>query len=419
MKIKDAIVMAAGAGTRLKPITNTRPKSMIKLAGKPILHHLLLVLQEAGLERAFIVVKYKQEVIKKYFENLDPLLKIKLEFIEQKDNYGTAAAVLEVEDKISSSFLAIAGDIVTTKQTVSQLIKEHQGNMTLVVKKEEHPENYGFAILKNGYVERFEEKPSIIPKESYVNCSIYAFEPEIFSKIKNIKKSARGEYEITDLFVSQKAKAVISSDYWIDMGLPWQLFDANKYLLENLQPLDLGEIENSKVKGKLVLEKGAKIIDSYIEGNVYIGKKTTVGPHSYIRGDSSIGDNCNIGDSTTIKNSIIFDNVNAKHLTYIGDSIIGENCNFGAGTQIANFRFDKGKVKAKVNEVTIDTNRVKLGAIIGDDVKTGVLSSIMPGKMIGNNSWIGAGVIIKENIEPNTHVELEQKLKFSKVGGVN
>ena len=96
-------------------------------------------------------------------------------------------------------------------------------------------------------------------------------------------------------------------------------------------------------------------------------------------------------------------------------SIVGSGCNFGAGTQIANFRFDAGSIKAQVNDVVVDTKLRKLGAIIGDEVKTGVLSCIMPGKMIGDHCWIGANVMVEENIERYMHVMVEQKLKVKKL----
>jgi len=241
-------------------------------------------------------------------------------------------------------------------------------------------------------------------------------EPSIFSALNEVPRSTRGEYEMTDVLKKEKVKAIKTSEYWLDMGMPWQLFNANEFLLSKLNEKK-GKIENCTIKGKLIMEEGAKIINSYVEGVVYIGKNSTIGPHAYIRGTTAIGDNCSIGDSTTVKNSIIFDNVNAKHLAYIGDSIIGEGCNFGAAAQIANYRFDENSIKAKVNEVVIDTQRKKLGAIIGDKVKMGVLSSVMPGRMIGDNCWIGAGVIVSENVERSTHLQLKQDLKKGKVKG--
>ncbi|MEM4137768.1 MAG: sugar phosphate nucleotidyltransferase [Candidatus Anstonellaceae archaeon] len=419
MTVKEAILMAGGIGTRLRPLTNTRPKAMIKIVGKPLLEYNIENLEKVGVKKIYIVVKYKKEKIIQYFEKIKENREVEIEFVEQGEKYGTAAAVLQLKDRIDKTFFAVAADIITTPLTLKKLGEEHEGKMSLILKKVENPENYGFATIKNNYVESFEEKPTKPVENAYVNCSIYCFEPEIFELIEKIKKSPRGEYEITDLFKFTEAKAVISEEYWMDIGLPWQLFDATKFILENLAQSIEGEVENTTIKGKAIIQKGAKVIDSYIEGNVFIAKGSVIGPHAYIRGETTIGEDCSIGDSTTIKNSIIFDRVNAKHLTYIGDSIIGEDCNFGAGTQIANFRFDENPIKAKVNEITIDTKRTKLGAIIGDRVKTGVLSSIMPGKMIGNNCWIGAGVVIKENIKPNTYVELEQKLVYKKMGEVD
>jgi bifunctional UDP-N-acetylglucosamine pyrophosphorylase/glucosamine-1-phosphate N-acetyltransferase len=182
-------------------------------------------------------------------------------------------------------------------------------------------------------------------------------------------------------------------------------------------PEKKGKVENCTVKGKLIMEKDAEIYDSYIEGNVYIGEGAHVGPHAYIRGTTSVGRKCDIGDSTTLKNAILFDHVNAKHLTYIGDSIIGSRCNFGAATQIANYRFDAGSIKAVVNDVVIDTKRNKLGAIIGDNTKMGVLCAVMPGKIIGDGCWIDASVVVKENVERNTHLILHQAITKKKLDG--
>jgi len=106
--------------------------------------------------------------------------------------------------------------------------------------------------------------------------------------------------------------------------------------------------------------------------------------------------------------------VNAKHLSYIGDSIVGENCNFGAGTQIANWRFDAGTIKMEVLKKEVDTKRSKLGVVIGDNTKTGVLSSVMPGKTIGDNCWIGANVQIDRDIPRATKVFLKQELLIRK-----
>ncbi len=416
MAITQAVVLAAGEGKRLRPLTYTRPKCMIPLAGKPILHHVLANLKSVGVRKAVVVVKYMEEVVREYFEAHKSELGLDLEFVTQGSKYGTAAAFAQAAGKINSTFFAAAGDVITTPAALEELARGHEGRITALLTEVDKSEQYGIAKVQNGYLAGFEEKPKNAPARALANCSLYVMEPEIFKALAAVKKSTRGEFEMTDILKSEKVKAVITSEYWLDMGLPWQLFDANRFLLEKMpEKKDKSQIENSTIKGKVILESGAKILDSYVEGPLYVGANTIIGPHAYIRGTSSIGANCSIGDSTTVKNSIIFDHVNAKHLSYIGDSIVGAGCNFGSATQIANYRFDAGSVKAKVEDIIIDTKRKKLGAIIGDEVKMGVLSSVMPGKMIGDHCWIGANVMVKENVERRTLVELEQKLKSSKI----
>jgi UDP-N-acetylglucosamine diphosphorylase/glucosamine-1-phosphate N-acetyltransferase len=314
----------------------------------------------------------------------------------------------------TQTFFALAGDVITTVDALKTLKEKHSGKISALLKEVENPAQYGIAQIKDEHISSFAEKPKKSSKDWPCKLFFVCDGTINFDSMQSVPKSSRGEYEMTDVIKKNSVKAVITDEYWLDMGMPWQLFDANKFLLDSL-PEKKGKIENSRVKGKVIMEEGSEIIDSYVEGPLYVGKNTIIGPHAYIRGVSSIGDDCFIGDSTTVKNSIIFDSVNAKHLTYIGDSIVGSGCNFGAGTQIANYRFDAGKIKAKLDEVVIDTNRTKLGAIIGDEVKMGVLSSIMPGKMIEDHCWIGASAVITENIKRYTHVTLEQKLKKTKI----
>lgn len=410
MAIRKAVVLAAGEGKRLRPLTYTRPKCMIQLAGKPILQHVLENLKSAGVNEAAIVVKYKKEAITDYFKAA-PIPGMKLSFIEQGDRYGTAAAFGYAEEFANETFFGVAGDIITEASALKKLGEKAEGEVTAALHAVEDAREYGTAIVKDGKISAFEEKVEK-PKSNLANCSLYVFEPSIFKKISGIKKSTRGEYEIIDLL--KGATAVEISDFWLDMGMPWQIFTANEFLLSKL-PDNRDRVENCTVRGKIVMEKGAEVHDSVIEGNVYIGEGSYVGPHAYIRGTTSIGKDCGIGDSTTIKNSIIFEHVNAKHLTYIGDSIIGSGCNFGAATQIANYRFDAGHIHAVINDVVIDTKRNKLGAIIGDNVKMGVLTSVMPGKIIGDGCWIDAGVVVHENIERKTHVILHQALTKKKL----
>ena len=174
-----AVVMAAGDGKRMRPMTETRPKVMLPVAGKPILEHILIDLKKAGIDEAILVVKHNKEKIIEYFTPKQEELGIKINFVEQGDEMGTAYAILTAEKEINGAFVAIAGDIITDYENISKIIKEHTGNITLGVKKVRNPHEYGIVEITDGKVSLFQEKPKN-PKTELANLSIYCMEPGIF-----------------------------------------------------------------------------------------------------------------------------------------------------------------------------------------------------------------------------------------------
>ncbi|RLF26371.1 MAG: hypothetical protein DRN05_07120 [Thermoplasmata archaeon] len=167
-----------------------------------------------------------------------------------------------------------------------------------------------------------------------------------------------------------------------------------------------GEVEeNVTLNGEVIIGEGSRVMNgSYIEGPVVIGRNCKVGPNCYIRPYTSIGDNCHVGNACEVKNSIIMSNSNIPHQNYVGDSIIGSNCNLGAGTKIANLRLDKRNIKVTINGKKIDTERRKLGVIMGDNVQTGINSMINVGSTIGNNVFIGPGATVSGMIKSNAQI---------------
>ena len=194
-----------------------------------------------------------------------------------------------------------------------------------------------------------------------------------------------------------------SKNKWIDIGRPWELLDVNEHFLKDLKTDIQGEVEDgATIHGPVFVGKNSIVRSgSYIMGPVYIGENCDIGPNSFLRKYSCIGNNVSVGNGVELKNSIIMDNTNVNHLSYIGDSIIGSNCNIAAGTNIANLRFDNGNVKISVKGDKIDSGRRKMGVVFGDGVKTGINSSFNPGVKIGVNSRIGAGAIISKDLESN------------------
>ena len=386
----------------MHPLTFTRPKAMLQVAGKPLIWHVLSRLKEAGITEVGVVVKYRKEMIIKYLN--ENSLGLKITFIEQGKNHGTGAALLDAEKFADEDFLVAAADNICDPEFYRKVIEEHKGKKTIAVKQVADPSRFGVAKVENSLITDFIEKPEK-PPSNLANISIYCFSPSIFAELKKLKPTSRSEYEVVDVF--KGAKAVEVEGFWMDAGYPWHLFELNELLLKDAEAA-VETVENSTIKGKLIMEEGARVSDSHIEGTVYIGKNSKVGPHSYLRGFVSIGENCNIGESTTVKDSILFNNVNAKHLSYIGDSIVGEGVNFGAGTQIANYRFDALHINVQMENHWVNSGRKKLGCIIGDNVKFGVLACTMPGKTIGNDCWVGSNVNVTRNVKPHTRIFAKQ-----------
>ena len=419
-----AVVLAAGEGTRLRPLTNTRPKHLIPVGGKPILEHVLLTLKEAGIREICLIVGYKAEMIKNKFSD-GSSLGLKIEYAIQPKLLGTADAIKTAQPYVEENFLVVYGDLLFTPEAITSILKTHKQNrpsVTMAVTPVTNPERYGVVKLEDGWVIDLIEKP---PKEeapsNLVNAGIYAFSEEIFEKIERTKPSPRGELEITDslkLLMTEGRKVLaekIPPEEWIDTGYPWNLLEANEWVLKRAESSIKGDVEAGAVlTGKVIVEEEARIrAGAYIEGPVYIGRNADVGPNCYVRPYTSIGNRVRIGNACEIKNSIIMDGTHIAHLSYVGDSIIGENCNFGAGTTIANLRFDRKTIKMKIKEEKVDSGRRKFGVVFGDNVSTGIGARFMPGVKVGNDCWIDAGAVVKDDVPPKIFVKLGQNLKYS------
>ena len=397
------VILAAGEGNRMHPLTYTRPKVMLPIAGKPILEWNLLNARAAGLKEFIFVVSYKSEMVREYFGDGKPW-NVKINYVNQGKAMGTAHAIGTVEPFVSDC-IVLCGDTIFGTNDIKQIAKK---GIKIGLVKIDNATEYGIVELKGKHVVKIYEKMEH-PLSNIINAGIYHFNKHIFDFIRKTGKSPRGEFEITDsinMLVSKEPMEGIFLKEWRDVIYPWHLLDANEELLKKLKTKIQGTVEkNVTVKGIVVVGKGTVIRSgTYIEGPVVIGNNSKIGPNCYLRPFTTIGNNCHIGNACEVKNSIIMDYSNVPHLNYVGDSIIGQHCNLGAGTTVANLRLDKNNIIVTLNGKKIDSKRRKLGMVMGDNVQTGINSVINVGTMIGNNVFIGLGAIAKGEIKPDTRI---------------
>lgn len=402
MSINQAVILAAGEGNRMRPLTFTRPKVMLPIANKPILEHLLIEMKQAGIKNLVFIVGYHDEKIRNYFGN-GSKWDINIQYVNQRKQLGTADALRMVGELINENFLLANGDTVISRQDIQRLTVQ-DGNVMSVLELQD-VSNLGVIEGKEGRVTRIYEK-MVDPPSHLANAGLYSFTTDIFTAIEKTPKSLRGEYEITDsiqiLIDSGKPIFYQLINEWLDLTYPWNLLAANEKIMANLEPNIQGEIEDYVVmKDAVAIDKDTVVRSgSYISGPVIIGKNCDIGPNCFIRPGTAIGDNCRIGAAVEVKNSIIMNGTKIPHFNYVGDSILGENCNLGAGTKIANLKLNKKNVV--IND--LDTRRRKLGAIMGDNVETGINASINVGTLVGNNAFIGPGALAHGIISPNSKV---------------
>ena len=383
---------------------------MIPIAGRPVIGHVVSAVESSGTRNLLVVTGYKEELIRKYLGD-GTRWGVKIEYVHQGDVTGTASALSVTREQVADGdFIAVYGDLVLAPAAITRVLDTHRRKRSMAtvgLVPVSRPESYGMARISGGWLTEIVEKPQ--PSESpsdLANAGVYVLNSTIFDYLEKTLRSGRGEYEITDAISSlagegkSVAWARIGASDWQDIGRPWDLLSANANLLARLKRSVHGTIEKGvTIIGRVNVERGAKVrTGTIIEGPAWVGSGAVIGPFAHIRAGTSIGRRAVIGNFCEIKKSIIMDDTHIQHLSYVGDSIIGERCNLGAGTIVANVKSSGKTVRMRIRDSLEDSGLRKLGVFVGDDVKTGINSSIMPGIRIASEAVIPPGSVVSEDV---------------------
>ncbi|WP_092816447.1 bifunctional sugar-1-phosphate nucleotidylyltransferase/acetyltransferase [Halopenitus malekzadehii] len=410
------VVLAAGRGTRMRPLTDRRPKPLLPVGDRSLLAGVLDACLPV-VDEFVIVTGYRGAAIEDAIG--DSYAGAPVNYVEQADPAGTAHAVLQAKEIVDDDFLVVNGDVVI-EESLPRSLAEADGT-AIAVTEVEDPRSYGVVSLaddggatddaapddaathestgaEHPTLETIVEKPAD-PPTNLANVGCYAFEADAFDALEATGESERGEFELTETLeiLLDRGTEISVVEYdgrWLDVGRPWELLEATEAVLEDLSDrIDAtdgvdpraGDVaDDATLDGAVLVEKGARVRSGVtIEGPAIVRSDAEVGPNAYVRGSTVIGPDVRIGHAVEVKNSVVMDDAAIGHLSYVGDSVIDREVNFGAGTVVANLRHDDATVRMTVKGERVDTGRRKLGVVLGEGVKTGIDTNLNAGVVLG------------------------------------
>lgn len=311
-----ALILAGGKGTRLRPITFSMAKQLVPVANKPVIEYGIEAIREAGITDFGIIVGDTHEAVEEALGD-GSRLGVSITYIPQPEPLGLAHAVMTAREYLGDDdFIMYLGDNLL-KSSIAGLVEEFQiyePAATILLTAVPNPQDFGVAELDKGKVKRLEEKPAK-PKSDLALVGVYLFTKQIHDSIAKLKPSKRGEYEITDAIqglidMGLDVRSHVVDGWWKDTGTVEAMLEANRLILEDVERQVDGEVdEASRIEGRVVLAKGAKVVNSTIRGPAIIGEGCVI-------------ENAFIGPFTAIDSGTVLRNSEIEYSIVLADCSI-------------------------------------------------------------------------------------------------
>ncbi|MEF8838262.1 MAG: sugar phosphate nucleotidyltransferase [Haloarculaceae archaeon] len=395
MTARTAVVLAAGEGTRLRPLTRNRPKPMLPAANRPILEHVLDALVDAGIDRIAIVVGYHRERVQEYF---GPSYRdVPLEYVLQAKQLGSGHALLQARDVVDGSLIVVNGDRIIEPDAVAQVSEAHEsGPAPAAMAYIERPSarNYGAVTVQDRLIEDIVEKPE---SDAYrlINAGIYAFGPDVFDRIEATEREA-GELGLPDTIAHildrERVRAVKIGGMWVDATFPWDLLEvASEVLVRGRVP------EPQRREGVWIDENAVVSNEAVLQPPVVVGPDCEVGAGVVLGPTTALGRNVTVGANATIERAVLDDDVRVDPGATVIDAVLGQAVALGAGVVVPGGPGDV-RVGREIHEDQ------PLGAVMADRATAEGCVSLAPGTLVGPNATIRTGVVASGTVPEGAEV---------------
>ncbi|RQG92008.1 sugar phosphate nucleotidyltransferase [Natrarchaeobius chitinivorans] len=376
-----AVVLAAGEGKRLRPLTSHRPKPMLSAGTRPILEHTVDAVIDAGITSIVVVVGYKRTDVQSH---LGPSYRgVSLTYAVQEKQLGTGHAVLAAEPYVDGSFLVVNGDQVIDRRIVEDVLETHASSdavATLGLLRRSDVGDYGGVLTDGESVTEIVEAPRD-DRDYRLNAGVYAFEPVVFDAIRRAVPRA-GEQQIVDAIeelIDERdgVRGVESEGFWADATYPWDLLDVAETIIENG-----GQTEVSRTDSSLSVHDSAVIREPIVAGD-----DCEIGPNAVVGPNVTLGTNATVGSNAVVERCVVDTDVRIGENATLIDCVVGRGVHVGAGAVVPG-----GPGDVRVGD-RIHEDR-QLGALFGDRVDDRGGTRYVPGAIVGADAVVRAGSLV-------------------------
>ncbi len=389
MHTRTAVVLAAGEGTRLQPLTQNRPKPMLPAANRPILEHVLDALVDAGIERIVLVVGYRRERVQSY---VGPTYReTPVDYVVQGKQLGSGHALLQAASEVTEPMLVVNGDRLiepAAVEAVGTAFADSDRAAAMAVIERDEASRYGVVSLDGDEVTRLVEKPEQ-QEHGLINAGIYAFEETIFDEIEATSRES-GELALTDtiqrLIERHDVTGVPIEGLWVDATYPWDLLSVAR------EVLDRGQTSEPEAEPGVWVDSNVSVHeDATLQPPVVVGPDCEIAAGAIVGPNVALSRNVTVGPNATVERAVIDEDSRIGHGSTVIDAVLGQNISLGAGTVIPG-----GPSDVRVgNQIYEDQ---QLGAVLADRVSVAGGVSFDPGALVGTKAKIRTGAHVRGHI---------------------
>ena len=392
----SAVILAAGEGRRLEPLTNRRPKPMVPVANRPLLEHVLEAVVAAGIDHVVFVVGYRQERIRNHFGDGDAW-GIDVEYVEQSTQLGTGHAVLQAEPAVNGPFVVVNGDRIVDPSIVTTVCDRAASGETptVAVTRVDNPQAYGVVTLEGDRVVAIDEKPDVPVETGRINAGVYGFSPAIFEAIR--ETTTAGELTITatlnDVASAAGVYAVSYDGRWLDVSNLWDLLAVNAALI------GADEAAGESTVGEAVASEttGANADSVSVADDAVLADTVRVGPNVTLGGATAIGRNATVEAGAVVENAVVFPDAVIGAGAVVRGAIVAGNARIGPNATVA------GEPATVVVGDTVHHD-VALSGVVGDNATIGAGATLTDGAVVGDDVAAEAGVVVDGRVAPGAVV---------------